>query len=204
MLNMSRTKLKFGNLTLWLLIVFMMAALAAIVIRMAQKSRAILPEYGKVPEFRLEHYKGGHFSESDLRGKLFVVDFIFTRCPSACPIMSAKMSKLYQLYRHSNKVKFVSITVDPDHDTPETLQRYALEHNITDDRWIFLRGTIKDVVALSEKGFMLPADNLPMGHSVKFVLVDQNGMIRGYFNALEDSSIELLKIKIKELARKLV
>lgn len=184
-------------------VILVFVIISSVIIRQADKSRSELMVYGKIPTFEFTERTGKPFGSDNMLGSICIVDFIFTNCPSACPIMADKMVELYQLYDHSDKVKFVSITVDPNRDTLETLQNYAKLHGVNDYRWLFLRAPIEDVVELSEKGFFLPAENLPMGHSSKFALVDHEGNIRGYYNALEQALIELLKTHVKALAKKI-
>ena len=184
-------------------VILIFVFVSSLVIRQAEHSRSSLPVIGRVPNFEFTERSGKPFGSANMLGSICIVDFIFTNCPSACPIMAEKMEELYQLYDHSDKVKFISITVDPERDTLETLQNYAKLHGVNDDRWLFLRAPIEDVIDLSEKGFYLPAENLPMGHSPKLVLVDHEGNIRGYYNALEQAPIELLKTHIKALAKKI-
>jgi len=98
-------------------------------------------------------------------------------------------------------VQFVSISVDPDRDTLQVLREYAESWDVDDNRWVFLRAPIEDVIALMEGGFKLPAGELPMGHSNRFVLVDQNGVIRSYHDSFDDAALETLKNNMRELAR---
>jgi protein SCO1/2 len=114
--------------------------------------------------------------------------------------MAENMGDLYELYKGSDLVQFVSISVDPDRDSLEALRQYAIDHNVTDNRWIFLRAPIEDVVQLCEKQFMLDADELPMGHTTRFILVDQQGRIRSYHEGLESESMTALKNNIRQLA----
>ncbi len=179
-------------------------ALAVLTIQFADLSRKEIPVYSAVPAFQLQDQNGTPFTEKNLRGKITVLDFFFTRCPGACPVMSKQLEELYKLYASSDKVQFVSITVDPQHDTPDVLRDYAKDHSVVDDRWKFLRGDIQDVITLSEKGCLLPAENLPAGHSTKFVLIDQDAQIRGYFESGEPASLSVLKSNIRELARPLM
>lgn len=159
-----------------------------------------LPVLGHVPNFEFVESGGKPFGLEDMKGTINVVDFIFTNCPGACPVMSSKMVRLYQHYKGNDQIRFVSISVDPERDTLETLTQYAADQGVTDDRWVFLRAPIEQVVELSVKGMMLAADNLPMGHSTKFVLIDADGKIRGYYDGLSDASMEELKVSIRELA----
>ncbi len=190
-------------LLIGLLAAFALAIVAAFVIKSAKSSRADLPVITSVPEFTLTERSGQEITRSDMLGTLWVVDFIFTNCPSACPIMSREMAELYEVYSHSSNIRFLSISVDPERDTLETLRDYAKSLGVTDNRWLFARGPIEKVIQISEKGFLLPAENLPMGHSTKFVLVDEQANIRGYYDALNKAEIELMKTHIRELARKM-
>ncbi|MBN1479923.1 SCO family protein [candidate division KSB1 bacterium] len=182
---------------------FLLAVGAALVISAAHYSRANLPVLGSAPDFTLTERSGEPFSSEDMRGTLWLVDFIFTHCQAACPVMSGHMAELYKLYAHSDKIRFLSISVDPERDTMEVLQDYADKQGVTDNRWMFVRGEIDYIIEICEQGFMLPAENLPMGHSTKFVLVDQVGQIRGYYDALDDPDIDVLKTHIRELARQM-
>jgi protein SCO1/2 len=113
--------------------------------------------------------------------------------------MASNMQILYHEFADNPDVQFISITVDPHRDTYAVLQDYAKMNGVDDDRWLFLRGDLEKVVDLSENGFYLSAENLPMGHSVKFTLVDKTAAIRGYFSGTHDQEIEELKMTIKQL-----
>jgi protein SCO1 len=184
-------------------VIALLAVAAAVIINWAENSREQLPVLGQVPQFKLTERSGQTMTADDLRGHLTVVDFIFTSCRSICPVMTANMSELYQLYKNSDKVHFLSISVDPDVDSLPVLQRYANDHGVTDNRWLFARGPLVDVAHLMEKGFMLAADELPAGHPSQFILVDEQGQIRGYYSNEEPSEINVIKRDIRELARQM-
>ena len=184
-----------------IVVVIVMALGASFVIDRAEKSRAAIDVIKPVPPFEFTGHRGEPFSLENMKGTISIVDFIFTTCPDICPAMSAKMKSLYELYGDSEKVQFVSFSVDPDNDTIPKLKEYADKLGVYNDRWTFVRGPIEEIAELSEKGFYLPARDLPMGHSSRFVLVDRDGMIRGYYESLETAKINLLKEHIVELAR---
>ena len=119
------------------IVLFTLAAM--FVLKEANRSRASIEVYGQVPAFEFTERSGTPFGLKNLEGSLNVVDFIFTKCPGACPVMSGEMLKLYKLYEGSDKVRFVSISVDPDTDTLPVLTEYAESFGVTDDRWVFLR-----------------------------------------------------------------
>ncbi len=165
----------------------------------ADKSRTELPVLGQVPAFQFIERSGDAFGQQDFRGKISVVDFFFTRCMGICPVMASKYQQLYAAFTNDPRVQLVSISVDPEYDTPMILTQYAREQGVTDNRWLFLNGKPSEVMQLCEQGFMLPADNLPMGHSAKFSLVDGQGRIRGYYDSSGDMA--LLITHIQQLLR---
>ena len=159
--------------------------------------------YGEVPQFDFTAHTGESFGIEDMKGAVSIVDFIFTGCQSLCPLMTQTMNEFYREYRDSDKVRFVSFSVEPDNDTLPVLQEYAKKVGVEDDNWTFVRAPIQDIIQLSEKGFYLPAEGLPMGHSTKFVLVDQDGNIRGYYDSFNEESLAGLKKRIDSLTEKM-
>lgn len=197
---MSR-EIAIAKTVLWfMLIVALLGVGALFVIDQAEKSRHELPVLSPVPAFQFTARNGESFGLGDLQGKINVVDFVFTNCQGPCPIMSTNMAELYKFYTPSPGVQFVSISVDPARDSLEALQAYAERYGVTDYRWRFLRGPLEEVRELSEAGFFLAADQLPMGHSTKFILVDQQGRIRGYYDSADHESLDRLREHIHALA----
>ena len=126
--------------------------LGAVVMPFGQLRRtggsAALPVYGQVPEFTLTERSGRSVTAGDLRGRVWVANFIFTQCPGVCPALSARMAALQQALRArresgapGNDVRLVSISVDPTRDTPEVLRRYAARFRADPDDWLFLTGS---------------------------------------------------------------
>jgi protein SCO1/2 len=113
-----------------------------------------------LPAFSLQDHTGQPVTLAGLKGRVWVADFIFTRCGGACPAMTARMSRLRR--EVPDVVAFVSFTVDPASDTPEVLARYAANFN-ADARWRFVTGPQKDLYALSTDGFKLAAMEVPPG-----------------------------------------
>lgn len=159
-----------------------------------------LPILGHLPDFVFTQSNGQLFGLEEMKGKINVVDFMFTSCPMICPVMTAKMANLYQAFAADTNIRFISITVDPQTDSLPILRAYAKDHGVNDNRWVFLRGSIDDIVSLSEKGFMLSADRLPGGHSTRFILVDQNGDIREYYDSGDDASLAKLQVDLYRLS----
>jgi protein SCO1/2 len=165
------------------------------------------PVYGTVPDFSLTAEDGRNVSLNDLSGKFFVVDFIFTRCAGTCPIMSRQMQVLQGEFVNLPDIRLVSITVDPDYDTQEVLQRYAKQYGSTPHKWTFLTGEKSSIHQLAQKGFRLGISEEdgtaaePIIHSTKFVLVDQQRRIRGYYDGTEEESVQQLIVDIKRLVK---
>ncbi len=171
------------------------------VVYWAHRSKADLPVLGTSPEFSMEERSGRTFQSSELRGRVAVVEFFFTRCRSACPVMMTHLGELYQRLQESDKVRFLSINVDPGYDTPEIIRDYATRLGAVNDRWLFVRGPIEQVIEISERGFSLAAEGLPGGHSTKFVLLDENGQVRGYYDGMDRNSVLILQDHIVQLIR---
>jgi protein SCO1/2 len=147
---------------------------------------------GQVPEFALLDQNGRAVTGGTLAGEPWVASFVFTRCALACPRLTSLMIRLGA---DAPGVRRVSVSVDPEHDTPQVLADYAAAHGVDDPSWLFLTGGRGDVEALVVEGFKLPivrqpppelADPAePILHSNRFVLVDGGGAIRGYYEATE-------------------
>ncbi len=181
-----------------------LGALALFVVGQADLSRAKIPVIKTLEGFELTAaHNGEPVNTEEFKGKLVVFDFIFTNCKGPCPVMAVNMSELYELYKGSGKVQFISISVDPERDTLEALNEYARLLGVNNEEWIFLRGDVEKVAEICEGQFMLAADYLPGGHTTKFILVDHEGRIRSYHTGTDRSSMEGLKNHIRQLAREI-
>ncbi|MEM6794732.1 MAG: SCO family protein [Acidobacteriota bacterium] len=163
-----------------------------------------LPVLMEAPEFALTNRDGSTVANDDLLGQPWVADFIFTRCPGICPVLSERMQELAD-QTPADGVRWVSISVDPEHDTPEVLQAYA-EKLEAKDNWLFLTGATSEVTSIIKEGFKLVLDPTPMlegdgviVHSNRFVLVDADGKIRGYYNAFEADELAALREDLASL-----
>lgn len=160
------------------------------------------PVLGQVPKFELVNRDGESIGNSDLLGSLWVADFIFTRCGLSCPRMTAAMARLGEGFTDQTDIYRVSFSVDPSFDTPEVLQTYAETWGVQDSRWLFLTGQPEDVHQMVVEGFKLALDvepppdistpEEPILHSSRFVLVDAEGAIRGYYNVVEGGEFQRL------------
>ena len=158
-------------------------------------------DLGPVSTFELTDQRGQPFGKEDLLGKVTVVDFFFTNCPGACPVMNYNIEQLYNRFAGNKRVQFVSITIDPVRDTLAALRQYAEDHGVTDDRWKFLRGSREKVAWLSQDVFHLTAEP-PNTHSTRFAIADQEGHIRGYYRGTEETVVEEVTAVIRKLLKK--
>ena len=173
---------------------------ASWVIKKANSSHEI-PIIKKVPNFNFTNQNGEPFSHNQLKNKVTVLDFFFTNCPGPCPIMTYNMKSLYDDFSSSDDVQFVSITVDPENDNIEVLKNYADINGINGQKWQFLTSELSKIKSLKRDGFMLFADELPQGHAIKFILIDENGNIRKYFDGTDEASLSILKKDISNLVK---
>lgn len=180
-------------------------AIAAVWLQLAVK-KPQLKAYGTVPDFHLTERSEKTVTLADLKGKVWVVDFFFATCPGPCPIMSARLAALQRELGDNDSVRLVSITTQPESDTPAVLKEYAQRFNAS-DKWLFLTGDKQQIFNLSNKGFLLTAQEQngdpqePVIHSTKLVLVDKSGKIRGYYDGTDDASLKLIVSDIKALVR---
>lgn len=155
-----------------------------------------LPVLGTVPAFSLTDRSGRAVTDADLRGQVWVADFIFTRCPDVCPALTQRMAGLQDTLGGAEPVGLVSISVDPGHDTSEVLERYATRMGARPG-WLFLTGPRDRVASLLRDGFRVAfADDgpasAPITHSDRFVLVDRALRIRGYYHGGEPDDVARL------------
>jgi protein SCO1/2 len=162
----------------------------------------------QLPEFTLTDQLGLPFGSKDLDGKVWIANFIFTNCPSRCPLLSADMEKLQKRMRNmGNAVYLVSFTVDPERDTPEVLKAYAEKHHANVRRWRFLTGDLDKVKQAIVAGFKMPMDPgtatpsedsekptlFDITHGTRFVLIDHKGRVRGFYDADNDGMDALVR-----------
>ncbi len=185
------------------MLAILLAVLLTIVIFKSDSTQEKLPVLGNITGFELTERSNNSFTRDDMLGKINVVNFFFTSCQGPCPVMAGNMSVLYKAFEADDRVQLVSISVDPATDSLPLLREYAQRQGVTDNRWLFVRGEQADIIQISEKQFMLAADALPMMHSIKFVLVDELGQIRGYYTGTDSGSVDSLRADIKELVNQI-
>jgi protein SCO1/2 len=155
---------------------------------------------GAVADFYLTERSGQPFRRADLIGKVWVADFIFTRCQGPCPILSKTMAKLQKAL--PDEVRLVSFSVDPEYDTPPVLTDYAAKYGAQEGRWFFLTAKKQVVYDVIRKNFKLPSSSAADGgitHSDRIVLVDRQGKIRAYFEGTDEKEIPRLLTGARQL-----
>lgn len=160
---------------------------------------AELPILYEVPAFQLTDSHGRPFDSASLKGDVWVAEFMFTSCPGICPTMTAEMKKIFAAFPDAPEFKIVSVSVDPNIDTPEVLAKYSQSHGTVSDRWHRLTGDSAEILKLSSQGFKVGSMTNPLDHSSNFILVDRQGNIRGYYDSLEPDKMTALIEDIKKL-----
>jgi protein SCO1/2 len=186
-----------------------------------------LAVYGQVPEFALIERSGRRITLADLRGKVWIVNFFYTECPDTCPLQSTHMARLQDELAPEPDVRLVSISVDPEHDTPEVLVEYAARYGADPERWLFLTGPKDAIYRLAIDGFHLGIvergeqaeggtgqgrtwlgpkaawahasanPDRKLIHSSRFVLVDRQAQIRGYYHGTDWEALDRLQQNVK-------
>jgi protein SCO1/2 len=171
----------------------------------------------EAPEFSLQNCTGEKLSSDDLKGRIWIVDFVFTRCGGPCPLMTQRLLSLQKSLKEKGlqepplSVRLLSITVDPAYDTPSVLKSYALEWGADLDGWYFLTGPPESTLELIREGFKITAIREGSGsdhdmsmpnivHSTSFYLVDQEGWVRKIYHLDEPGLSEEIIDGIMSLA----
>ncbi|MDP7527572.1 MAG: SCO family protein [Candidatus Marinimicrobia bacterium] len=158
-----------------------------------------LPIIGQLPEFNLVDQKGQPFSLQDVKGSVWLADFIFTTCLGPCPIMTERMRMVQRDLQDMENLKFVSFTVNPDYDTPDVLSKYGERFRADTSSWSFVTGKYEQIQELVAHGFKMGDTEEIVFHSTRFALVDEEGNIRGYYSGTEPEEHETLTRDIKRL-----
>jgi len=149
-----------------------------------------------VAPFTLTERSGQPFDSQQLEGHVWIASFFFANCPGACLRLNGAISEL-QKELAGEDVTFVSITVDPQHDTPEELAKFAPRYTVDPERWFFLTGDMADIEKLAQESFQVTVKQVT--HSDRLILVDRQGKIRGTFRATDPTQVILLKQELKKL-----
>lgn len=160
-----------------------------------------LEVYGSVPEFKLTSHDGKTFDSASLRGHVWIADFIFTNCPGPCLRMSSQMHRVQKETASMPDIRMVSFSVDPARDTPAALTAFAKRYDADFSRWTFLTGNPGTLQMLSRNAFKLGDVDGSLNHSTRFVLVDQQGRIRGYYGTVEGDPVKQVAADARQLRK---
>lgn len=171
----------------------------------SRKVASRLERLAQAPQFTFTAQDGTTVSTADFKGKIWVANFIFTRCAGPCPLMTSRMAEVNQaLGKKATDVELVTITVDPEYDTPEVLKEYSEQVGASPDRWKFLTGPKDQIETVVMKGFLQALSREPSGvpiHSTRFVLVDRDGWILGFLDGNDPELPQKLLMDIGDLLR---
>ena len=185
----------------WSSIVIASSLVALAAATVGCSARAGLPSFGVVPDFQLIDQTGAEFdSKAKLDHHTWVADFIYTTCPGPCPRMTSQMHSVEKALEGVD-VRFVSFTVDPKNDTPPVLNEYARHFDADPRKWFFLTGAEDKLQSLSKNVFLLGDTGGNLEHSTRFVLIDKESRVRGYYLTEEADAIPRLIADAKMLAK---
>jgi len=178
-----------------------------------------LVKFEEVPPYEFENQHGLLIGNSDYKNKVYVVEFFFTSCPTICPRMNENMVKIQNEFYGNPSFGILSISIDPERDSPEVLKAYADEKGANLKNWNFLTGDKEEIYSFSNDGFKLYAgENKDVEggfeHSGLFALIDKDGFIRSrtvmngeienpikFYNGLDEKEIQWLKEDINILLK---
>lgn len=167
-----------------------------------------LPVLVQLPDFALRDQTGERFGSEQLKDKPWIANFVFTRCPTTCPIQTRNLAKFQKQLKKipgGEQIELVSITVDPNFDTSAVLADYAKQMQADPERWHFLTGSREDIWDLCKKGFKLAVDDAPpeapspIMHSSRMMLVDREGQIRGFYEGTTREGMNELRMGLENL-----
>ena len=173
-----------------------------------------LVKLASAPAFEFVNQYNDTISNKNYDGKVYVVEFFFTTCPTICPIMNKNMVKLQNAFKGNDNFGIASFTINPAHDTPKILKDYADKYGVTNPNWHMMTGDVVEIHNLSVEGFDLYAgrnEKIEGGfeHSGQFALIDKEGNIRCrkdtygnpifYYDGTDERYIEMIKLDIKTL-----
>ncbi len=163
--------------------------------------------YHSIAEFAFVNQLGDTIRKEDMAGKVYVADFFFTTCPTICPVMKKEMLRVYEQFKGDSNFRILSHTIDPTHDTQAVLQDYADKLGVPDAAtWNFLTGDQEKIFEIGQTSYLTTtmADELEPGgflHSGAFLLVDQQGRIRGVYDGTKTEQVDRLLADIPKLLK---
>ena len=187
----------------WVYLFLLIVIIGLIKILQPNKEQEKLPIIGQIPTFDLIDQDGNKFTLDNLKGNVWLADFIFTTCAGPCPIMTERMSMVQHDLIGLDKLQFVSFTVNPDYDTPEVLKKYAKRFDADITSWSFVTGQYEKIQELIANGFKMGDEEEIVFHSTRFALVDHDGNLRGYYSGTEPKEHDNLTRDIYSLIKEI-
>ncbi len=166
-----------------------------------------LRHFRAVPDFHLLDQEGRSFALEDLKGKVWLADFIYTTCPGPCPMVTRRVSQLQEEAFKYADVRFVSFSMDPAADTSPVLKAYAKKFGASPGKWSFLTGPKDVIYHVVRDGFTLAVSDQPgigeqpIVHSTKLALVDKFGAVRAYYDGVAPDQSDIILADIRALLR---
>lgn len=163
--------------------------------------------YHSIADFAFVNQEGDTIRKEDMTGKVYVADFFFTTCPTICPVMKKEMLRVYEQFKGDPNFRILSHTIDPTHDTQAVLQDYADKLGVPDAAtWNFLTGDQEKIFEIGQTSYLTTtmADDMEPGgflHSGAFLLVDQQGRIRGVYDGTKTDQVDRLLADIPKLLK---
>lgn len=154
--------------------------------------------YGKLPEFSGITDSQKEMTQDDLKGKMWLVSFFFASCGDICPKLNAVKSKIVS-QNPSDSLRFLSVTVDPETDTPDFLKKHRQEMKFTDNRWSFIRMKNDSILEQFMNGLLVGYAENPENHTARIIVIDSKSQIRGYFDALDPQQVDSLESVLRKL-----
>ncbi|SFC70769.1 protein SCO1/2 [Parapedobacter composti] len=152
--------------------------------------------YKRIPDFELLNQDSVLITNSLFDGRVYIANFFFTHCPSICPTMQRNLLKVYEKYKHDDRLRFLSHSIDFRHDSPSVLKAYAEKLGVTNQHWQFVTGSKADIYGLADHYMVYTKEDsaVPGGydHSGYFLLVDPERRIRGAYDGTNDDQLQLL------------
>ena len=153
--------------------------------------------YHSIPDFAFINQDGDTVTQKNVEGKIYITDFFFTSCPTICPVMKRQMIKVYDKIKDNPDVLILSHSIDPDHDTPAVLNKYARDLGMQGTQWMFLTGSKEKIYDIGQSSYLVTAkeDDTAEGgyiHSGAFILVDKDRRVRGMYDGTTDEGTKKL------------
>ena len=163
--------------------------------------------YHSIADFAFVNQVGDTIRKEDMAGKIYVADFFFTTCPTICPVMKKEMLRVYEQFKGEPNFRILSHSIDPTHDTQAVLKDYAEKLGVPDAAtWNFLTGDQEKIFEIGQTSYLTTtmADDMEPGgflHSGAFLLIDQQGRIRGVYDGTKTEQVDRLLADIPKLLK---